>query len=312
MNAKHKNNLANEKAGKERKIIMKSTGTQRTETLANSSELLGAKSPNCTVFGGTLTRKQDNWYWPDGTKEPKVSDFTVADRFNFRMASEDAIEVPEFKAESHPELAWVKDGGYETVESRDGSANQEFLVRFPERRLQPILAYLVPRRDWDKHTSAIVGVSYAEQDVPILAGKARSFGWEWATTPARAESPAPPADGETEPFSRSELMLVADVLNGINSVLVMDEHAWGCYTGSDDPAVVNNRLAWEVGDAMAADRLDQKWGVEFNGLCRKLTALHPMGRRLLILGVAEFWNRAEDAKADEVFDRLLRELNGTC
>jgi hypothetical protein len=290
---------------------MKETETQRTETIASSSELLGAKSPNCTVFGGTLTRQRDGWYWPDGTKEPNVSDVTVADRFNFRLSSEDVIEVPEFKTERHPELAWVKDGGYETVESRDGSANQEFLVRFPERRLEPILAYLVPRVDWHKHTAAIVGASYAEQDVPILAERARGFGWEWPATPARAKSPAPPAAGETEPFSRNELMLVAEVLSGINSLLVMNEHAWRSYTGSDDPAVVNNRLAWEVSDAMAADRLDQKWGVEFNGLRRKLTALHPMGRRLLMLGVAEFWNRAGDEKADEVFDRLLRELNGS-
>ena len=196
---------------------------ETAKTLASSSELLGAKSPNCTVFGGTLTRQQDGWYWPDGTKESNVSDVTVADRFNFRLSSEDVIEVPEFKTERHPELALVKDGGYETVESRDGSANQEFLVRFPERRLEPILAYLVPRVDWHKHTTAIVGVSYAEQDVPILAERARSFGWEWPSTPARAKSPAPPfllvAPGGAEELAQAHPLAVEPVVEVVDPLV---------------------------------------------------------------------------------------------
>ena len=256
-----------------------------------------------SAFGGTLIRQEDGWFWSDGTREPNVFDRTWNDHFNFSMAAKDAVAVPQFKVQECQELAWVRDGGYGLAENRDGSVGMEFLRRFPERQSEPILSYLVPLSDWEKHTAAIIGVSYSMKDMPKLAEKARSQGYSGPFPAASAKAPAKTKLKVPEPFTKNELLLVADVLNGINTLLVMDAYAWPSYTRS------GGDLACDVGEAIGADRLDLKWGVDGASLCNKLKALHPVNCRRLMLGMAEFWNR-RDKKARAVFDRLVQELNG--
>ena len=258
-----------------------------------------------TVLGDTLERKDGGWYWKDGVKEEKVHDLTTADLFNFRMASSDVIEVPQFKVQMHPELGWAASRGYELTFSRDGLANSEFLLRFPERRAERIMAYLVPKTEWDLRMARVIGVSYNNSDIPALSEKARALGYEWpaslAKPPAKSET-QPSSNDPAEPLTRGELYLIADVLNGIDRMLVVDEGAWRLYTDSAQP------LVGELADAMAEDRLDQKWDVEYNTVIRKVRRLSPMQRRHLILGMAEFWNRADDG-AEKVLDRLRLEFN---
>lgn len=257
------------------------------------------------VFGGTLERKDGGWYWKNGIREAKVSDLAAADLFNLRMASANVVEVPQFKVELHPELAWVPAGGYGMRQSRDGSANSELLCRFPERRSEMIMAYLVPKTEWDQQMARVIGVSYNDSDIPALSEKARALGYEWPASPARppAESETrPSSDDPAEPLARGELCLIADVLNGINHMLVMDEATWPRYTDSA------HYLVAQVADAMAGDRLDQKWDVEYNAVIRKVQRLSPLQRRHLILGIAEFWNRTDDG-AEKVLDRLRLEFN---
>ena len=206
----------------------------------NQTGVAQAAPESIAVFGGTLKRKDGGWYWKDGIREAKVSDLAAADLFNFRMASADVVEVPQFKAELHPEVAWVPAGGYGLTPSRDGSANSEFLFRFPERRSEMIMAYLVPRTEWDQQMARVIGVSYNHSDIPALREKARALGYEWpaspATPPAESET-QPSSDDPADPLTRGELYLIADVLNGINRMIEVDEGAWSLYTDSAQPLV---------------------------------------------------------------------------
>jgi hypothetical protein len=260
-----------------------------------------AAPESIAVFGGTLERKDGGWYWKDGIREAKVSDLTAAELFNFRMASADVVEFPQFKVGLHPELAWVPAGGYQLTPSRDGSANSEFLCRFPERRSEMIMAYLVPKTEWDQQMARVIGVSYNNSEIPALSEKSRALGYEWPAAPAKSET-QPSSDDPAEPLTRGELYLIADVLNGVNRMLVVDEGAWPLYTDSAQ------HLVAELADAMAGDRLDQKWDVEYNTVICKVRRLSPMQRRHLMLGMAEFWNRADDG-AEKVLDRLRLEFN---
>jgi len=215
------------------------------------------------------------------------------------------IEVPRFKVDLHPELTWVTDGGHKMTLSRDGSANSEFLCRFPERRSEMIMAYLVPKTEWDQQMARVIGVSYNDSDIPALSEKARALGYEWPASPATAAPESenqPSSDDPAEPLTKGELGLIADVLNGIDHMLVMDEDTWPRYTNSA------NCLVAQVADAMAGDRLDQKWDVEYNTVLGKVRRLSPMQLRRLMLGMAEFWNRTDD-EAEKVFDRLRLEFN---
>ncbi len=277
------------------------TGNNTVSKPQNQAGMAQAAPEGVAVFGGTLERKDDGWYWRDGVREDKVRDFTAGELYNFRMASSDVIEVPQFKVDLHPELAWVPAGGYELTLSRDGSANSEFLCRFPERRSEMIMAYLAPKTEWDQQMARVIGVSYNDSDIPALSEKARALGYEWPASPAKSEN-QPSSDDPAEPLTKGELGLIADVLNGIDHMLVMDEDTWPRYTNSA------NYLVAQVADAMAGDRLDQKWDVEYNTVLGKVRRLSPMQLRRLMLGMAEFWNRADDG-AEKVFDRLRLEFN---
>ena len=95
-----------------------------------------------------------------------------------------------------------------------------------------------------------------------------------------------------------ELRLIADAMNGINHQLVVDEWLWDLY-------VKGQHLRYNVYDAICCNRLDLKWGVDGLYLLDKLAALPYEGRALLVLGLAEFWNRCDETNAESVFERLL-------
>ena len=53
-----------------------------------------------TAFNRTLTRHEDGWRWPDGSREDKVSDQTFDKLHDFGIRSNKFVEVPVFEAES--------------------------------------------------------------------------------------------------------------------------------------------------------------------------------------------------------------------
>ena len=261
-----------------------------------------------TAFNRTLTRLENGWHWPDGSKEDKVSDHTFDKLHDFGIRSNKVVEVPVFEAESDPTLAWVGGNGYPKDRTTEVSVVWKFLMRFPEKRKEPVSAYLVPITDWENRASTVTGCRFHAKDIPYLAAKTKTFGYEWPAPSQPQLNPAAQRELQ-KPFTRQELKLVADALNGIHRQLVMDDSLWGTYTASVDDTQTNTNLASDIGEAMAGDRLDLKWDVEFNELINKLKVLMASERRILLLGMVEFWNRRNDDNLESLFDRLLAELN---
>ena len=304
----------------QRKRLSAATGARQVEAKSNwakgrknerihmkskmTDAVTGCETANAEIIalGGTLQRYQTGWRWKDGTDEPRVKEVTLDEFFNFTMRDGCFVEVPVFKAEMHPALSWAKTGGYALAQSTDPACVHEFLTLFPQRRKEQIAAFLVPLSDWKKQASAIVGLRFAATDIPCLAAKARNLGYDWpmASSPARAHDSKPPELSNR--LEQNELKLMADALNGINLQLIMDDHAWNDYT-------TGSFLLLGIRDAMFLDRLDLKWEVDAIELLNKLESLPSPGRRALILGIAEFWNRCSDNDADAVFGRLADELN---
>jgi hypothetical protein len=264
----------------------------------------GSEAANAEIiaFKGTLQRHQAGWRWKDGTDEPRVKEVTLDEFFNFTMRDGCFVEVPVFKSEMHPALSWAKTGRYAVAHSTDPGCVHEYLALFPQRRKERIAAFLIPLSDWKERASAILGVRFAAADIPCLAAKARTLGYDWPATSSPAQAHEPNPLELSKPLVLNELNLMADALNGINHQLIMDDHAWDDYT-------TGSVLLLGVRDAMFLDRLDLKWEVDAIGLLKKLETLPSPVRRLLILGIAEFWNRCGDREADAVFGRLADELN---
>lgn len=75
-------------------------------------------------------------------------------------------------------------------------------------------------------------------------------------------------------FSRKELMLMIDVMNG---------HAY-------NPMYAGSELGMNVADGMALDSLDKKWGIsDPNALCKRISDLSRVERACLELWGRAFW-----------------------
>lgn len=225
-------------------------------------------------------------------------DLTLGQAFNFACRGRDFIEVPVFKTEQESGLEWVAKRGYELSDSGDPMWIHEFLRRFPKRRKERVMSYLVPCHDWDKAKMTVVGATFAEADEPYLSQKVRSLGGTWPHQPrSTVERYAAPV--ENIPLEVNELKLLAHVLNGLNNTLVGDPHAWNSYTGSA-------RLLTEVRDGMFLRRMDLEHEVDGNRLLKKLEVLSAAGRRALVLGMAFFWD-ANCKTEDNSFFECLRD-----
>lgn len=67
-----------------------------------------------SIFGGTLVRDDAGWTWSDGTPEPRVTDLTASEHFNFRcrqVRGETYVEVLLSAAHADRQmLGWVLSG----------------------------------------------------------------------------------------------------------------------------------------------------------------------------------------------------------
>ena len=235
--------------------------------------------------------------------EPRVRDISLNDSYHFTIRGNQFIEVPTFKADLEPALAWTKEGGYRVSESRDSQYVLEFLTRFPQKRKEQIESYLVPIDDWDKRGATLVGLRFSAGDASLLAEKSRSLGYNWPS-PSKAGNVTEPECIELPQWELNEFKLMADAMIGINVNLATDEQAWDSLTKGDF-------LRHDVCDAICCDRLDLKWDVDALCLLGKLKVLSFSERAKLTLALAEFWNRCGDDKAESVFQRLLKQFNGS-
>ena len=266
------------------------------KTTTNVNELTKPSTDKCAILGNTLIRRADGWHWSDGSPEPRVTDLTLGQCYNFACQQDKLLEVPVFLAEAQPDLAWVKDGNYRKAELKDPQYVQEFLSRFPERRLERVQTYLVPRADWDGRASEIVAACYDPADLPRLRKKAISLGCSWPAD-SKAATQSNQRTEDTKPFELNELKLIADAVNGINLILIMHPDSWNAYG-------MGRQLYAEVRDAMYLKRLDLAFEVDGNRLLQKLDLLRGPGLRALVLGLAEFWNCRNENSGDEFFQQL--------
>jgi hypothetical protein len=283
------------------KLLAKNTAIMKTETCNEvAPNMLTPGVVSC--FGGTIHRHPDGWRWSDGSLEPRVSDETFGDAYDFTIRDNQFVEVPLFLADLELDLAWTKEADYEVSESRDPQYVLEFLTRVPQKRKEQIQSYLVPVADWNKRVAAIVGLRFSDEDAELLAEKSRSLGYDWPS-PLKPGHVSGEECMEQPPLELKELKLVADAMNGINIGLTWSEWGW-------DALIKRNYLRLEVCDAICCDRLDLKWDVDAVCLLGKLKALSFTGRAMLALALAEFWNRCNDKNQESVFKRLLKDFYG--
>lgn len=64
-----------------------------------------------------------------------------------------------------------------------------------------------------------------------------------------------------------------------------------------------------VDAAMTDDQLDAKWHIEGKDLLRKVRQLSWKSRRMIVLGVVEFWERCANSTEDHGLHWILDEVN---
>lgn len=84
-------------------------------------------------------------------------------------------------------------------------------------------------------------------------------------------------------FSRGELMLFIDVMNG---------HLY-------NPQFAGQEMTLNVSDGIALDRLDEKWEIDGAALNKKLAALSMFDRACLEIWIQAFWNQDEHGNIEE-------------
>lgn len=90
-------------------------------------------------------------------------------------------------------------------------------------------------------------------------------------------------------FSRGELMLMIDVMNG---------HWY-------NPHGAGQEIPPNVADGMALDALDEKWGIPDKwALNKKLLDLHQFERACLEIWIQAFWNQDEHDNLEEYVKQL--------
>lgn len=90
-------------------------------------------------------------------------------------------------------------------------------------------------------------------------------------------------------FTRGELMLVIDAMNG---------HWY-------NPHGAGQEMTPNVADGIALDRLDEKWEIDGAALNQKLAALTMFDRACLEIWVQAFWNQVDHSNVEEYVGGLL-------
>ena len=160
-----------------------------------------------TVFSGGLTRHGHNdWRWSDGSPEPRVTDLSASQVYNFRCrtygSGETYIEV--LLSAAHKErdvLGWVLDGVAAGSYGQDNSLDHTGPLVIGDQGIsrmrvepgedpllgnEPIVSMraiprvaLVPASEWDVWAAENpYGATWSQNDEAAIFDKARQLGWK--------------------------------------------------------------------------------------------------------------------------------------
>ncbi len=264
------------------------------------------------AFDGLLARRPEGWFWPDGTKEDRVWDVPLGEDYRGLPIYGNALHLPQYLADADPRLQWACQGDYPTTSCQDGQVNLDFLRRFPHRREEDIVVYMIPRAVWDKFASQAVRARCHEDDIPKLQVIATRFGYhapepdihtstEAAVLPAEPEDSVVAAPEDLGPLTRSEICAIFHALSGHDYGLCFGSHNWSLLAGdgTGPGACFIGPLCGDI----AGDRLDLHWGIDLHLLRRKLRRLSADYIRLIALGAAAFW--LDGGSGEGVIDGVL-------
>ena len=142
---------------------------------------------NLKMLGGTLERREDGWYWSDGTKEPRVEDLHPSSHYNFRIRTYhdgSYVEVPHQVAYENSDLSWVINAwdSNKLKEGISGDVRDHTLVPGAEglkiiKKGPGVL--LVPVEQWDLWANMTpIGALWDKADEEEILHRARQLGWE--------------------------------------------------------------------------------------------------------------------------------------
>jgi hypothetical protein len=113
------------------------------------------------------------------------------------------------------------------------------------------------------------------------------------------------ATTDTRTFTRNEINLIADALNGCGTLIDASESLWNSHLlGEPSPGSASG-LALEISDSISLDQTDEKWGVRRDAILEKIQALSHRETIHLVLTIAKAWDRYQDQAA---WDSLLHSL----
>lgn len=258
------------------------------------------------IFSGALIRYPDGWYWKDGEPAPKVFDELREQRYDFAVQRVPGVgrcvAVPQFEVENSHELAWVAEGKYQVGLCDHATSLWRYREQYPGKPTRSVMTFLVPLADWRNWGKEIVGACWIASLEEQIIQKARSLGVRLEKVPPPAVPPArKTSKTASESLRLADIQLIADAMNGVNMILRFnpEESDFG------DCCLIPN-----VMDAIALDRLDEKWAVDGKALVEKLQDMPLEARRILVFGIAEFWDRVSDEVEDPdlVLERLVLQL----
>lgn len=139
--------------------------------------------PICTALGGTLERRLDGWYWPDGTPEPRVRDMALADVApNFRCCSSGGITYVEIPRRWREPRYWPKGRIDEAAAiaiaellaegGERGAIYAERLAEAIDEHRLTVDGYRVPVALWDAAMREPCGVWWEDADTAEIMARA--------------------------------------------------------------------------------------------------------------------------------------------
>jgi hypothetical protein len=140
-----------------------------------------------TALNQTLIRNDTGWYWSDGAPEPRISDLSASDYYNFRCRSYGSgstfVEIPVGTAREEPDLhIWVERfqrGEFAISTSGDAPdpPTLDLSTRTKTSSGAPVM--LIPIELWDIWAVQFpVGARWEKSDEFEILAKAESLGWK--------------------------------------------------------------------------------------------------------------------------------------